>query len=75
MANWLVAAKLLGSNAYIPNLTTETIDTAHWPQLERPREFNQILERWLNGLPASSSSLTRHDSFLHTGSARVVGEL
>ncbi|KAF8514273.1 Alpha/Beta hydrolase protein [Gautieria morchelliformis] len=73
VADWLTAAKLLGSSSYIPKLTTETMSTAHWPQLERPKEFNQILERWLNEL--SPSSRTPGGSSLHTGSARDVGEL
>ena len=90
VADWLTAAKVLGSNAYIPNLTTETIYAAHWPQLERPQEFNLILERWLNGLPPTSSYSHSHshsktdidtdpeadsESAMHTSSARSLGEL
>ncbi len=29
----------------------QTIAAAHWPQLEKPEDFNAILRRWLGTLP------------------------
>ncbi|TDL17638.1 alpha/beta-hydrolase [Rickenella mellea] len=48
VADWHHASKLLGSEKFIPHLTVETIDAAHWPQLEKPNEFNVILRKWLD---------------------------
>ncbi|KAH7085875.1 Alpha/Beta hydrolase protein [Paraphoma chrysanthemicola] len=33
---------------YTKDLTYETIEAAHWVQLEKPRETNEVLEKWLN---------------------------
>ncbi|KAF2029432.1 alpha/beta-hydrolase [Setomelanomma holmii] len=33
---------------YVKDLTYETIEAAHWVQLERPKEVNEALEKWLN---------------------------
>jgi soluble epoxide hydrolase/lipid-phosphate phosphatase len=43
----IAAMKLLKTETFIPHLTTKTIDTRHWPQLEEPEKFNSILDEWL----------------------------
>jgi len=50
VADWIVVAGILQSEKFIPNLTTKTIDTEHWPHLEAPEEFNKILNEWLKDL-------------------------
>jgi soluble epoxide hydrolase/lipid-phosphate phosphatase len=35
---------------YVKNLTYETIEAAHWVQLEKPKEVNEALEKWLTTL-------------------------
>jgi len=47
VADWIAAMKLLGSEQFIPQLTTKTIHAQHWPHLEAPAEFNKILDEWL----------------------------
>ena len=32
-----------------PKATLETLDTGHWVQAEKPKEFVDLVERWLNG--------------------------
>ncbi|KAJ8697431.1 hypothetical protein PTI98_004239 [Pleurotus ostreatus] len=61
VADWEVAAKLLGSGEFIPKLTTKMLPGAHWVQIEYPREFNAIMREWLEGFsraggPPPSSS-------------------
>ncbi|PSR88468.1 hypothetical protein PHLCEN_2v5148 [Hermanssonia centrifuga] len=48
VADWVLAANLLKSAEFIPNLTTETVVAAHWLQLENPDEVNAIMRRWLD---------------------------
>ncbi|THH17595.1 hypothetical protein EW146_g3260 [Bondarzewia mesenterica] len=50
VADWVLAAKLLRSADYLPNLTTETLHGAHWVHMENPVEFNKIMRAWLDGL-------------------------
>ncbi|CAO2655695.1 Nn.00g044980.m01.CDS01 [Neocucurbitaria sp. VM-36] len=33
---------------FVKDLTYETIEAAHWVQLEKPKEFNEALEKWLS---------------------------
>tara|TARA_R110002003_G_scaffold32_6_gene1933 strand:- start:3221 stop:4243 length:1023 start_codon:yes stop_codon:yes gene_type:complete len=33
---------------YTKDLTYETIEAAHWVQLEKPKDTNEVLEKWLN---------------------------
>ncbi len=47
VANLIDVMKMLETEKFIPNLTTKTIDTHHWPQLEEPEEFNRIVDEWL----------------------------
>jgi len=32
-----------------PQATLETLDTGHWVQAEKPKEFVELVERWLSG--------------------------
>jgi soluble epoxide hydrolase / lipid-phosphate phosphatase len=50
VADWLVAAELVGAPKFLPYLTTKVIATAHWCHMERPAEFNTIVEEWLDDL-------------------------
>jgi soluble epoxide hydrolase / lipid-phosphate phosphatase len=50
VADWLVAAELVGAPKFLPYLTTKVIATAHWCHMERPAEFNAIVEEWLDDL-------------------------
>ncbi|KAH7922876.1 alpha/beta-hydrolase [Leucogyrophana mollusca] len=55
VADWVFAAKFLRSAAFLPQLTTRTMDGAHWPHLENPAEFNAILKEWLGGMHVGST--------------------
>ncbi|KAF9494512.1 alpha/beta-hydrolase [Pleurotus eryngii] len=62
VADWEVAAKLLGSMEFIPELTTKMLPGAHWVQLEYPREFNAIMREWLEEFSrAGGSPPSSHD--------------
>lgn len=37
-----------GQEKFTKDLTTEIIEAAHWVQLEKPKETNEALEKWLN---------------------------
>lgn len=50
VADWPLVALILGSAKHLPYLTTRAIPTAHWPHLEKPQEFNAIMESWLSEL-------------------------
>jgi soluble epoxide hydrolase/lipid-phosphate phosphatase len=50
VADWILVMKLLGTEQFMPHLTTKTIDAQHWPHLEAPEEFNKILDEWLKAL-------------------------
>ena len=51
VADWPLAARILKSAEFIPQLTTKALGSAHWPQIEQPVEFNDILKEWLDELP------------------------
>ncbi|KIM42734.1 hypothetical protein M413DRAFT_444402 [Hebeloma cylindrosporum] len=48
VADWLVAATVLKSADYLPDLTTEVLPGAHWVHLEYPKEFNELVRKWLD---------------------------
>jgi len=50
VANWVAATKLLKSEDYLPNLTTETLPGAHWFHIEYPKPFNKVVRKWLDDL-------------------------
>lgn len=50
MADWPLISLIVGSSKYLPYLTTRAMVTAHWIHLEKPAEFNAILEKWLDKL-------------------------
>jgi len=57
VADWVLATKLLRSEAFLPKLTTELLPGAHWVHLENPQEFNAIMRKWLNEyFPSDSES-------------------
>ncbi|KAJ7574124.1 alpha/beta-hydrolase [Mycena floridula] len=47
VANWEVAAMLLKSASFLPHLTVETVDGAHWVHLENPKVVNSVIRKWL----------------------------
>ncbi|KAG8705818.1 hypothetical protein FRC09_002744 [Ceratobasidium sp. 395] len=55
VADWGKVSALAGSAKFIPQLETVVLETSHWPQLERPAEFNAALRTWLNKLPPVGS--------------------
>lgn len=72
VADWNVVADLVGSASHVPRLTTVTIPSQHWPQLEKPDEFNSILENWLKTLPPREPGAADND---RVRSSRTEGEL
>ena len=50
VADWPLVALIVGASKYLPYLTTRVLQTAHWIQLEKPAEFNAILQEWLDDL-------------------------
>lgn len=55
VADWAQVSKVIGSAKFVPQLETVVLHTSHWPQLERPKEFNSALRAWLEKLPAVGS--------------------
>ena len=51
VANWTIAAKVLRSAEFLPNLKTVTLEGAHWIHLENPKHTNEAIREWLDGLP------------------------
>lgn len=47
VGDWVHAAKVLQSAKFVPRLTTETVQAAHWPQLEEPEIINGYIRKWL----------------------------
>lgn len=50
VADWPLIALIIGSHKHLPYLTVKAIHGAHWIHLERPLEFNRVLEEWLDSL-------------------------
>ncbi|KAF8226853.1 alpha/beta-hydrolase [Tricholoma matsutake] len=50
VANWQLAARLWKNAEFIPNLTTKTLEGAHWVHLENPTKFNAVVREWLDNL-------------------------
>ncbi|KAJ3738966.1 Alpha/Beta hydrolase protein [Lentinula detonsa] len=48
VADWVLATRLLRSEDFLPNLTTELLPGAHWVHLENPTLFNAAMRKWLN---------------------------
>ncbi|KAG0697103.1 Alpha/Beta hydrolase protein [Suillus ampliporus] len=59
VADWVFAANYWKSAAFLPQLTTKTMEGAHWPHLEHPRMFNGILRAWLETLEHSFTPAQR----------------
>ncbi|KAG2361232.1 Alpha/Beta hydrolase protein [Suillus spraguei] len=59
VADWVFAAKYLKSAAFLPQLTTKTMEGAHWPHLEHSQVFNGILRAWLETLHYSLTPAQR----------------
>ncbi|KAG6861437.1 hypothetical protein C0995_000277 [Termitomyces sp. Mi166 len=69
VADWKVAAQVLKTADFVPNLTMKVLQGAHWVHIEYPVEFNAIVREWLRHVDESdSSSKMERDS-------RVVDEL
>jgi len=47
VSDWEGLSKQVKEDAFLKNHKTAKIATAHWPQEEKPAEFNQILGDWL----------------------------
>ncbi|EEB98974.1 hypothetical protein MPER_01422, partial [Moniliophthora perniciosa FA553] len=54
VANWALAMKLLKSESFLPDLTTEA--RGHWVHLEYPDEVNSALRKWLDKLDAKAET-------------------
>ncbi|KAI0051471.1 alpha/beta-hydrolase [Auriscalpium vulgare] len=54
VANWVQVVKALGSEKYLPQLTTEVIHGSHWVHLEDPRTVNAAIQKFLHGLKAQA---------------------
>ncbi|KAF5371997.1 hypothetical protein D9615_008132 [Tricholomella constricta] len=53
VADWTVVAHLLGTAKFVPNLTSETLEGAHWVHMENPVKFNAVVRAWLRKLDES----------------------
>lgn len=47
VADWEGFSKQVKEDSFLKNHQTAKIATAHWPQEEKPTEFNKILDDWL----------------------------
>ncbi|GLB45925.1 putative alpha beta-hydrolase [Lyophyllum shimeji] len=61
VADWMVAARLLKTAEFVPNLSTELLEGAHWVHLENPVKFNAIVRAWLRKLDESKNAENQHD--------------
>jgi len=61
VADWIKVMRILGSEAFIPHLTTKTIDAHHWPHLESPEEFNEIMDEWLKSLEVQRAGINAQE--------------
>ncbi|KAK7459628.1 hypothetical protein VKT23_009609 [Stygiomarasmius scandens] len=63
VADWAIASKLLKSEDFLPNLTTEMLPGSHWVQLDHGDLFNSAMRKWLEqyfpALPATEEQ--KHD--------------
>ncbi|KAF8750543.1 Alpha beta-hydrolase [Rhizoctonia solani] len=55
VADWAKVSEVVGSAKFVPQLETVSLQTSHWPQLEKPEEFNAALRAWLQKLPPVGS--------------------
>lgn len=55
VADWMAASHLLKTAEFVPNLTTEVLEGAHWVQVENPVKFNAIVRAWLLKLDDSKN--------------------
>lgn len=54
-----------------PPALDQVLHTSHWPQLERPQEFNEALRAWIEKLPpVGSVDYTSHAAAEAVGKAR-----
>ncbi|KAH9949141.1 alpha/beta-hydrolase [Amylocystis lapponica] len=56
VGDWVLAQKVMGSEAFLPRVTTVLCKGAHWLQLENPREVNRHMREWLGALPSLSGA-------------------
>ncbi|CAA7269168.1 unnamed protein product [Cyclocybe aegerita] len=47
VADWMLAAQMLKSAHYLPDLTTSLLPGAHWVHLEHPEKLNEVVRKWL----------------------------
>ncbi|KAI0314136.1 alpha/beta-hydrolase [Amylostereum chailletii] len=50
VADWVLAASLLSSAQFLPDLEQKAIPGAHWVHIEHPVEVNAIMREWLGRL-------------------------
>ncbi|KAI0303057.1 Alpha/Beta hydrolase protein [Russula brevipes] len=50
VGDWVLAAQLLNSASFLPNLTQATLPGAHWVQLEYPDRVNALIRKFLSTL-------------------------
>ncbi|KAJ3495188.1 hypothetical protein NLG97_g3574 [Lecanicillium saksenae] len=50
VADWAGVALALGSYKFLTNHYNATIDTAHWPQEERPAAYDAIFREWVGNV-------------------------
>ncbi|KAJ3513371.1 hypothetical protein NLJ89_g2992 [Agrocybe chaxingu] len=62
VADWMLAAQMLKSAQYLPDLTTSLLPGAHWVHLEHPEKLNEIVRRWLErtAQPYRSGFVVQH---------------
>lgn len=73
VADWPLAGLMLQSRKYLPYLTIRVLETAHWIHMEKPKEFNAILEDWLNDL--DNKLLKAEQGEAEKDASRLKGEL
>lgn len=49
------AMTLLHTRDFLPNLSTYSVHSAHWPQLENPQAYNDALKKWLDSLASKKA--------------------
>jgi len=53
VGDWVLAAQVLRSASFLPNLTQTTLPGAHWVQLELPDQVNTLIRKFLSTLRES----------------------
>jgi len=74
VADWVLATRLLHSETFLPDLTTELLPGAHWVHLENPQLFNGVMRKWLEERFPGSEAVMVNEADAAVGTGGHVGD-